>query len=108
MVCCLFRGLGEVLGWGGAGCSLFRRSTERSIDKGGGALIYRRGKALPQRYGLPEAISKWILRMTAMMVREGLSQDLKSWCFLGFNGSKMGKYRKRRQVPAFFNEFNTL
>jgi len=32
----------------------------------------RIGKALPQRYGFPEAINLWILKMTAMMLGENV------------------------------------
>ena len=39
------------------GVLLMRRRAEILVDKGRGAILYRIGKALPQRYGLPKAIN---------------------------------------------------
>jgi len=53
------------------------------MDKGVGAILYRIGPALPQRYELQKAINPWILKMTAMILGDGLSRNLKCWLLFG-------------------------
>ncbi|MDX9964477.1 hypothetical protein [Desulfobacter postgatei] len=56
---------------------------EIPMDKGG-ALIYRRGKALPQRYGLPKAINSRILKIDDYNAAGRFIQELEILVLFGF------------------------
>lgn len=62
--------LGEVRGWGGTGYRQKVCGLKTLSVKDAAPIIDRIGKILPQRYGFPEAINQWILKMTAMMLGE--------------------------------------